>query len=111
MASLDEHEIARIAAQRSAAMRRRMSKVCEVCGRSFTGISQRRYCTAACRLRASSQRRLALASLPSEEQVSPLIARLDALRAQSRPYLGTAADLINEAREERMEHLWPERRL
>ncbi len=40
-----------------AARRKRVTRRCEICGTEFTGVTTRRYCSAACRLRASRQRR------------------------------------------------------
>ena len=56
MAMTDE-EILSAAARLRAAKRRRVAKTCEVCGTPFEGIAQRRYCSDACRVRASRARR------------------------------------------------------
>jgi predicted nucleic acid-binding Zn ribbon protein len=73
MAMTDE-EILSAAARLRAARRRRVAKTCEVCGTPFEGVAQRRYCSDACRMRASRQRRemqgapaprLASATMPS----------------------------------------------
>ena len=55
MAMTDE-EILSAAGRLRAAKRRRVAKTCLVCGTPFEGVAQRRYCSAACRVRASRQR-------------------------------------------------------
>jgi hypothetical protein len=40
-----------------AARRRRITSACRICGREYTGVVTRLYCSAACRLRASRARR------------------------------------------------------
>ena len=61
MAMTDE-EVASAAAHRAAGRRRRVTKACEVCGTTFEGLSQRRYCSDRCRVRASRLRRQTRAS-------------------------------------------------
>jgi predicted nucleic acid-binding Zn ribbon protein len=55
MAMTDE-EILSAAGRLRAAKRRRVAKTCPVCGTPFEGVAQRRYCSAACRVRASRGR-------------------------------------------------------
>ena len=44
------------AARSLAARRKREARKCQTCGNEFTGVVTRRYCSAACRLRASRRR-------------------------------------------------------
>lgn len=119
----DLHEYLSSIGKSGAAKRRTGAGVCAICGATFVGLTRRRYCSNACRLRASRQHRRAeaveapvadqgaapllegRASIsgrpPSAEALPALVARLDALRAESRPFAGCTADLINEARDER----------
>jgi len=86
-----------------AALRRRVTKHCEVCGKEFTGIVTRRYCGNACRLHASRQRRSEHAS----ERIPALVARLDATReaiSKGRIF-SNSVDLIDDLRNERMAEL------
>lgn len=55
MAMTDE-EILSAAGRLRAAKRRRVANTCPVCGTPFEGVVQRRYCSAACRVRASRGR-------------------------------------------------------
>jgi len=55
--TMTDEEILSAAARLRAARRRRIAKLCEVCGTPFEGIAQRRYCSDACRMRASRARR------------------------------------------------------
>ena len=54
--TMTDEEILSAAARLRAARRRRVAKTCEVCGAPFEGIAQRRYCSDACRVRASRAR-------------------------------------------------------
>ena len=114
----------RDAARKLAGRRRHKTRLCAVCGRVFEGMGRGAYCSPTCKKRAYRQRRSgkrlgtvvgatagsgsrgAGAVEPSaageRSVVSPLVARLDALRAKTRPLEGvTSADLVREAREER----------
>ena len=55
--TMTDEEILSAAARLRAAKRRRVAKTCEVCGTPFKGIAQRRFCSDACRVRASRARR------------------------------------------------------
>ena len=44
-----------------AAQRQRVAHQCQVCGKGFTGLRQARYCSNACTLKASRERRKAQA--------------------------------------------------
>ena len=100
---MNEREILSTAARLSAQRRRRVLATCTICGRWFEGTIRRHYCSAACKLRAQRRRRKAAepARAPiASTLVPPIVAQLDALRAQSRPLDGCVATLIDEAREE-----------
>ena len=71
---MTDDEIVSAAARLRAAKRRRVTKACEVCGRSFEGIAQRRYCSDACRIRASRRRAEALAA-PRSDEAMPTVPR------------------------------------
>jgi hypothetical protein len=58
-----DEEILRAAARIRAG--RRVAKMCEVCGTPFEGIAQRRYCSDACRVKASRQRTGAATAIPA----------------------------------------------
>jgi hypothetical protein len=62
-----EEEILSEAARIRAGRRRRLVKRCEVCGESFEGIAQRRYCSDRCRMRAA--RRQATAPTAEIERI------------------------------------------
>lgn len=114
------HEYLSDIGKRGAAKRRVEPGICLVCRASFTGLSRRRYCSSACRLKASRQRARLSASQPAlsvkakqplsgsdNADIPPLVARLDALRAevsQGRVFKDSAA-VIREAREERTRDL------
>src|SRR5579871_6295427 len=56
---MDDGETARTVAQAAQALaqqRRRVSASCEQCGREIEGIRAKRYCSSACRMRASRAR-------------------------------------------------------
>ena len=52
----DDQEARREIARALAALRRRVTVPCVVCGTPVTGATHRRYCSAACRTRAYRQR-------------------------------------------------------
>lgn len=54
--TMTNEEILSAAARLRAARRRRTARQCDVCGTSFEGIAQRRYCSDACRVRAARVR-------------------------------------------------------
>lgn len=54
--AMTDAEILSAAGRLRAAKRRRVAKICPVCGTPFEGVAQRRYCSAACRVRASRGR-------------------------------------------------------
>ncbi len=54
--ALTDDEILSAAGRVRAAKRRQVVKACAVCGTPFVGIAQRRYCSDACRVRASRRR-------------------------------------------------------
>ena len=69
--SMTDEEILSAAARLRAARRRRVAKACEVCGTPFKGIAQRRYCSDACRVRASRARRGGRTTAVREEASLP----------------------------------------
>lgn len=82
-----------------AARRRRITALCESCGREMAGIARKRYCSDACRMRASRQRRR-----NDGVGVPSMASRLAAIRSSiddSRTADATAAEIVREARTER----------
>jgi len=82
--TMTDEEILSAAAKLRAARRRRVAKRCEVCGTPFEGIAQRRYCSDACRVRASRARHGGRAtavrkeaSLPPRGENESILAYLD----------------------------------
>lgn len=53
----DEQKVISEAGRRFAAMRRQVTRACATCGKEITGVATRRYCSAACRVRAVRERR------------------------------------------------------
>lgn len=106
---MNEQDLMSAAARLSAARRRRVQTTCAVCGREMEGTVRRRYCSAACKLRAVRQRhREAAATVTATTGAAggdagdceDLIIELDALRAESSPLDVCVAELIEAAREE-----------
>lgn len=99
---MDEHVLPTDIARAIASLRRRAVGVCKVCGKSFEGIKQRKYCSAACRQRAHAMRS---GIAPGKSgKVPPLVARLDATRAaimRGRRFEIDSAELIRDSRKER----------
>jgi hypothetical protein len=59
-----------------AARRRQVQSHCATCGDEITGVATRRYCSTACRLRASRQRR----RQSSQAKTPPIVERLNRVR-------------------------------
>jgi len=68
--TMTDEEILSAAARLRSARRRRVAKTREVCGTPFEGVAQRRFCSDACRMRASRQRR-ELHGAPAPRLASP----------------------------------------
>ncbi|MGI8550648.1 MAG: hypothetical protein ACR2PL_07640 [Dehalococcoidia bacterium] len=109
MSAHDEEAMLSAAARLVAQRRRRVSSACTVCGRPVEGTVRLQFCSVVCRLRARRRRlresepvttRVPAAEV-NFEPVPSLIARLDALRAESQPLDGCIAEVIEAAREER----------
>ena len=64
-------EAAREFGRRNAARRRIVERTCEVCGQPTSGTLKRRYCSNACRNRASRQRRAATDSSDAFAAMQP----------------------------------------
>jgi hypothetical protein len=90
------------AARELAAQRQRTIKRCEVCDKEILGVVQQRYCSNRCAARASRRRRR------QQSESGNLVDRLNATRAaimQGAEYPGSSADLLDEARDERVARL------
>lgn len=110
---MNDQEILRQAARLSAQRRRRVVAACAVCGLAIEGTVRRRYCSAVCKLRAQRQRlRIQRSAAEDASAERPSLAdRLAALRAetvQGRRPGESAAQIIREAREQRVAEQWPE---
>jgi hypothetical protein len=97
---------AEAAARTLAARRRRATRECKVCGNEFTGIATRRYCSAACRLRASRANKARTEQM-GRKPTPEVIARMEAARRRfGRGRLfPDAADIIHYEREQRTAQL------
>ncbi|MBI2760946.1 MAG: hypothetical protein HYX51_05920 [Chloroflexi bacterium] len=87
------------AARALAARRRTVTRRCEECTREITGIVTRRFCSAACRLRASRRRRHEHAPVDMVAAVEMLIAVADALAVHTD--YGDVVELLRRQREAR----------
>jgi hypothetical protein len=121
------------AARALAARRQRVMRRCSLCGKEFTGVATKRYCSAACRLRASRERLrtngsggdegVLEGSVMSHAQVVPptaaneptdlttAVERLDRIREQisrGRRFEGEedSTEILRRAREERTAELY-----
>ncbi len=80
--AMTNEEILQEAARLRAARRLRTVKQCEVCGTSFEGIRQRRYCSDRCRVAASRQRRQLQEAEVSDDFVERVRKRTDEIMAR-----------------------------
>ena len=69
--TMTDEEILSAAARLHAARRRQFAKHCPVCGTAFEGIARRRYCSAACRVRAARSSNGVETPMPSSEAENP----------------------------------------
>lgn len=95
------------AARDLAARRRRIKRSCEVCGTEFTGVATRRYCSAACRLRASRERRQAEKPAPVPDTVEGLKTQRETNARHGRGIGPDSIELLWQSHEEHGAELAP----
>lgn len=95
---MSDEEILSAAARLRAAKRRQVAKTCEVCGTPFEGVAQRRFCSDACRMRASRRRR-EIHGAPGPRLSSPTLPSLANLTAPDHDF--DSMEIIRHSREER----------
>ena len=109
--TMTDEEIVSAAARLRAAKRRRVARTCDVCGTPFEGIAQRRYCSDACRVRASRARQgRGTISIQEEPPPKPRgekeppvdnLEQVDTYLMQGRVFTDSSAELVQERRMER----------